>query len=142
VFNDILIGKDTNQPSEQPTEQSPFRADPAATDLECPGCRQLFPAAQAVAGKCRTCAPPIDAALEAMKGPKLDYLDHGGNERKRDFGLAILMVGVLAAIVLTGFYVKLQLRTTTHHDDIESTFSDEARALQEKSREQFRRASE
>jgi hypothetical protein len=50
VFNDILTGKDTNQPSEdinQPAH-SPFRADPAATDLECPGCRQLFPAAQAV----------------------------------------------------------------------------------------------
>ncbi len=113
-FNDILTGKSTN---EQTTEsKDPYRPDHAATDLECTSCRKLFPAAQAVAGRCRACAPPVDAALDAMRGPKADYTDYGANDRGRDFGLALLVVGVLAAAIIGGWYAKYRLRAQASED--------------------------
>ena len=109
MFNDILNGKDTLE--KEPVETSPYRPDPSSSDLVCSACGRTFPGIQAVAGRCRACAPTVDAALDAMRGPKADYTDHGGNERKRDFGLSLIVVCVVGAAIVG---IKLYLRWAIH----------------------------
>ncbi len=109
MFNDILNGKDTLE--KEPVQTSPYRPDPSSSDLVCTSCGRTFPGSQAVAGRCRECAPTVDAALDAMRGPKADYTDHTGNETKRDFGLALIMVVVLAAAIVGTYYVKYRMLT-------------------------------
>lgn len=136
MFNDILTGKGTLEAEPAP-RHSPFRPDPGPSDLECPACHRVFPASQAVAGRCRSCAPPVDAALDAMKGPKADYTDHAGADRKRDVGLAILMVAVFAAIVLAVVYAKYQLRqqaTAAFQDELSEQLREQARDLELRSK--------
>lgn len=111
MFNDILTGKSTLE--QEPEPKHPFRPDPGSHDLVCTSCQRTFPASQAMAGRCRACAPNVDAALGAMRGPKADYTDYGANDRGRDLGLTIVIVGVLIAAVLAMVYARVSMRQQT-----------------------------
>jgi hypothetical protein len=70
----------------------------------CASCQQKFPANQAIFGRCRNCAPNVDAALNAM--PKADYTDHAGAAREREMTGAI--VSVVGGILLLLLYILIK----------------------------------
>jgi hypothetical protein len=104
MFNEILTGQKT---LEQPkAEQAPYRPDPGPSDLVCTSCQMVFPASQAIAGRCRNCAPNVDAALNAMRGPKADYTDYASLERNREVNWQLISVGISIVLAIVFALVK------------------------------------